>query len=30
VRQNILHKANGIEEKNPQSGSALYVPLPHA
>jgi hypothetical protein len=29
VRQDILYKANGIEEQNPQSASALYVPLPH-
>jgi hypothetical protein len=29
VRQDTLYKANGIEEQNPQSASALYVPLPH-
>jgi hypothetical protein len=29
VRQNISHKTNQMEEQNPQSASALYVPLPH-
>ena len=29
VRQDILHKTNQMEEQNPQSASALYVPLPH-
>jgi len=28
VRQGIFCEANGIEEQNPQSASALYVPLP--
>ena len=28
VRQDILHKTNKMEEQNPQSASALYVPLP--
>jgi hypothetical protein len=27
VRQDISHKTNWIEERNPQSASALYVPL---
>jgi hypothetical protein len=27
VRQDIPHKTNGTEEKNPRSASALYVPL---
>jgi hypothetical protein len=30
VRQDILHKTDWIEERNPLSGSALYVPLPHS
>jgi hypothetical protein len=29
VRQDILHKTNQMEERNPQSAAALYVPLPH-
>jgi hypothetical protein len=29
VRQDILHKINEMEEQNPKSASALYVPLPH-
>ena len=28
MRQDILHKTNQMEERNPQSASALYVPLP--